>query len=128
MADILINIQEFNERVEKWANTTNQAILFRLTALSLRGRGELSRSLKYKVKYADGQAYRVSFSFARHGIFIHLGVGRGSPKTAPVRPRRDWIRLPIDQHLEELADIAAEYYGDKAMSQISDFGVQIKIR
>ena len=127
MADIIINIQEFNEQVKKWADTTQQSILFRLNSLGLRGRGELAQSLKYKVKYADGQAYRISFSFVRHGIFIHLGVGRGSPTTAPVRPRRDWIRLPIDQQIEALADIAAEYYGDKAMSQISDFGVQIKV-
>ena len=128
MEDNLLNIQEFNAAVQKWASTTQQAILFQLNSLSLRGRGELADSLRSKVKYTDGQATRVSFSFRRHGIFIHLGVGRGSPITAPVRTRRDWISSPIDRNIEALADIAAEYYGDKAMTQVSNFGKKKKKR
>ena len=89
----------------------------------------LKNSITHKIrtdKYGDFN--RVSFSFPLHGIFRAHGVGSGQPasdsskkRAQNIRIRRtmsDWINQPIAQDFSKLADIAANYYGDKIIANV----------
>lgn len=88
---------------------------------------KLSQSVSFKIKEKDGITDRIGFQFPRHGIFRAYGVGNGqsingkqAKKIYIHRTVSDWIDQPIDDKTGKLADIAAEFYGDKAM--INAFG------
>lgn len=97
----------------------------------------------------DGEASNVKFLIPRHGVFVHYGVGRGwirqgnsivrgsltaSAKRSKRRNRRvtlltsggegrkpiDWFDIEIKQGINQLANIAQKYYGDKAMYSVLD--------
>lgn len=82
---------------------------------------------------------RLGIRFARHGVFLHYGAGRGygghvgsrwldrlgySHETNPEslgkmgtgnRSRKDWFNSILEWHMNELADIAADYSLDMAV-------------
>lgn len=74
------------------------------------------------------------FKMPIHGIFRAWGVGNGQPRVAGkrihlgknpiIRTPSNWFDDNIDKEASKLADIAAEYYGDKMI--INTFGVKIK--
>ena len=97
----------------------------------------------------EGEASNVKFLIPRHGVFVHYGVGRGwirkgntvvrgsltaSARRSKRKNRRvnlmtgggegrkpiDWFDIEIKQGINQLANIAQEYYGDKAMYSILD--------
>ena len=128
-------LQEFNRNVEEWTEKSKQAL--RLSIQSMVKRNVyLSDSLKgnvyYDSKYAK-EANRVGFSFAREGIYIHKGAGRGQGgiiggrwidrygkmqtragtsaglqgqgNRKPIR----WFDPVIDKRLPQLADLVSDY-------------------
>jgi len=120
-------LQEFNRDVKDWANLTKQKLLFRLTQLDLQERvrlaGEISlrKSLKEKFKTSHGQVESVGFSFARHGIFLERGVGRGvklADVAASNRMPKIWLAAVLPNEIERLADIIAENYADDIAGEI----------
>lgn len=97
----------------------------------------------------EGEASNVNFLIPRHGVFVHYGVGRGwirqgntivrgSLTASAKRSKRknrmvhllpvggegrkpvDWFDIEIRQGINQLANIAQEYYGDKAMYSVLD--------
>ena len=84
-------------------------------------------TIGYRVRSKDGDIDRVSFQFPLHGIFIEYGVGRGQPRDQKKRTamisyiRRqpvEWVDEPIDRHLNEFADMVAEYSGDRMLVNV----------
>lgn len=69
---------------------------------------DLANSIGFKLKSNMGMPEKISFYFAKHGIFLYFGVGKGHPKSNP-RKRVDWFNPAIEQHIDELADIAGKY-------------------
>jgi len=81
---------------------------------------KISQNLSFKVKEAAGVTEKIAFQFPRHGVFRAYGVGNGQPitgvtakKTFIKRSPNDWIDEPINKNMNKLADIAAEFYGDR---------------
>lgn len=87
-------------------------------------RASMNRSREYE---------GTGFKFPVHGIFRAWGVGNGQPRVAGKRVHHgkrhvkrttsDWLDGPIDRNASKLADIAAEYYGDKMI--VNTFGAKI---
>lgn len=125
----------FNRDVRRWANKT--AVSLKSSVRSMVRRDiSLSDSLKANVYYDRTyakEANRIGFSFAREGVYIHKGAGKGQggyigghwinrhgerkerakesaglQGTGNRRPIR-WFDPVIDRRLSELADIVAEY-------------------
>lgn len=128
-------LQEFNRNVEEWTDKSKQALRVSIQSMVKRN-VYLSDSLKgnvyYDSKYAK-EANRVGFSFAREGIYIHKGAGRGQggaiggrwiDRFGRMKTRADssaglqgtgsrkpipWFDPVIDRRLPQLADIVSEY-------------------
>lgn len=83
---------------------------------------KLSASLKTRTGKMNGEISNVSFSFERHGVFVHKGVGRGPGgingmvvrKATISNPRKpnEWFNPVINDNLPELADKLVEREAD----------------
>lgn len=129
------SMQEFNKKVEEWSEKSKISLRTSIKTLVERD-VSLSDSLKanlyYDTKYGR-EVNRVGFSFAREGIYIHKGAGRGqggviggrwidrygrqksrSAESAGLQGHGNrkpipWFDTVIENRLPQLADIVAEY-------------------
>ena len=80
MADIepkYVTPDEFNSKVSAWGSATAVKLKTRIMSLSNKGKGDLVRALRLKTKKDYGEIDRITYTFPRHGVFFHKGVGRG---------------------------------------------------
>lgn len=133
-----MSASEFNQRVKVWGETVRSRSLGTLVAETNVYSGELRSRLKSATNTArdDGLAHAVAFKFLRYGVFVAYGVGNGyirqggrvvrgshdpnrNVKPGPIRRRPvDWLDCNIEQQIQGLADIAADYYGDNAARDV----------
>lgn len=89
----------FDAYVKGWAQTIKQGLVENLNELTNKDKDKqvsknrktpkLSKSISIGFKRMYGTISEVSFRFARHGLFIHYGVGRGYIREGnSVRPGR----------------------------------------
>jgi len=125
-------LAQFNKDVEDWTEQSKQALRASIKSLVKRD-VYLSDSLKGNVYKYKREVNRVGFSFAREGIYIHKGAGRGQggviggrwidrygslkfrdsssaglQGTGNRRPIL-WFDPVITNRLDQLADIVADY-------------------
>lgn len=130
--------EEFNERVRAWGETVRSRSLGTLVAETQTYSGNLRSRLKAATDMdrGDGLAHAVAFKFMRYGVFVAYGVGNGYIRQGgsvvrgshdpnrivtpgPIRRRPvDWLDNNIEQQIQGLADIAADYYGDNAARDV----------
>ena len=142
----LITPEQFNSNVQNWTVKLKQRI--RNSAPVYSGKEipkdeRLQSSITSTIKKNYGVSEVIRYKFARHGVFVHYGVGRGYVRVgnsvvrgnaiydknkkkksgftvsgAINRKPNDWYDTNIVQSLPELADITQEYYGDEAMNKL----------
>ena len=113
-------LEGLDKEIRAWSRVTRKDLLFRLAALNLEERVRLSdevslkKSLRAKIKKKSGEIERVAFSFARHGIFLEHGVGKGRPvgSAQANRYKKPWLSIVLPDAIENLADILEEEYAD----------------
>ncbi len=142
--------REQNEAVSKWASMVQRRLRDRTSWLiygkqastNRPGRTEkkLEDSIKSITKKSYGVIDRVTYTFERHGVFVHKGVGRGyemqggmvvrtakceDPATRQPTwwgddPRQrlpnEWFNPLLEQTLPELADKLAEINADAVLN------------
>ena len=146
----LITTQEFNEKVRGWtvsvrSRMARNAPKYTGVESSKRVDPKLAASLSYRIrKDREDISSRIKYQFPRHGVFIHYGVGRGymreggavvkvsRSRTQGINRRpNDWFDVEIRNNMEDLAEIAQEFYGDWALddmlSKIEKFTIQRKV-
>lgn len=129
-------VEQFNKDVAGWSIHTTRRLKLNVRALVREDR-QLSHSINpnvyYDNKYGAKEANRIGFSFAREGIHIHKGAGRGQGgykgskwynlhgelKTTQLssltkmgtgnREPIEWFDPVIEQELPQLADLVADY-------------------
>lgn len=72
-----ISTEEYNKRVASWTTAIGMKIRAALKSFTHAGKGDLVKSLRGKNDKRFGKIDRIAFHFARHGVFLHKGVGRG---------------------------------------------------
>lgn len=132
--------EEFNERVRAWGETVRSRSLGTLVAETQTYSGNLRSRLKAATDMdrGDGLAHAVAFKFLRYGVFVAYGVGNGYIRQGgrvvrgshdpnrivtpgPIRRRPvDWLDNNIEQQIQGFADIAGDYYGDRAARDVLD--------
>ena len=106
-----------------------ESFITRGTGAKQRQEGKLVNSIKPSTKQSFGEIDTISFSFERHGIFVHKGVGRGWEKKGPMVTRTakgkmsgggrnivEWFNPVIDRNAPELADQIALINADAVLN------------
>ena len=145
------SLKTFNKDVEDWAESAKQSLRGSIKSMvkrDVRLSDSLKAKLYYNRKYAK-EVNRVGFSFAREGIYIHKGAGRGQggltgsrwidrhgtmksraaesaglQGTGNRKPLR-WFDPVIEGRLPQLADLVADY---SATMQINATNIYIDDR
>lgn len=78
----------------------------------------LVESLKYSIKRRGLVVDRVSISWARHGIFIDVGVGKNRRKGSGKESPQPWIASSMKNAVQELGDLLASEYADIAAGEL----------
>lgn len=70
--------------------------------------GDLYAALDFKYYQKYGQIFRIRYRMPKQGVWIHKGVGRGTPISKAGSPQtkrkvKDWFNSPIQKPLERLA-------------------------
>lgn len=73
----LITTEQFNMQASKWSSDTRKLLAANISMLSSKGKGDLLKSLKKQDKLMGGEVRKITFNFARHGVFWSYGVGNG---------------------------------------------------
>jgi hypothetical protein len=111
--------EDFNQKLMAWGAKVNAALPGSISAHGIGGK-RLSRSIRNTYYYEFGEIYRLGFSFAREGIFIHKGVGRGYVMSGGIvvklskslgfnRKPKPWFNPVIQSYMQELEDIILSY-------------------
>ena len=129
-------LKQFNDDIMGWSIDVTRQLRGNVRML-VKQDEELSGSIEPNIYNKNGEAARIGFSFAREGVYIHKGAGRGQggfrggskwtdkygklKKTNPEsffkmgtgnrRPIK-WFDPVIEKNLPALADIVAEYAAD----------------
>ena len=110
------DIGEQNEKVDGWADDTNNKLVQEINSLGIKhypyspNKQALIKALKNKVEKRFGLASVISYKMPRSAIFVHKGVSRGHGINNP-RQEKPWFTPVIDANIEELAAIVADGNG-----------------
>ena len=111
--------KDYNDRLRAWGEKVKGALPDSISSHSIKG-SKLSNSIKNTYYKEFGEIYRLGFSFAREGIFVHKGVGRGYVmrgtsvvKTAKTegfnRKEKPWFNPVVASFIPELEQIIVEH-------------------
>ena len=106
-----------------------EPFIMRGTGAKRRQEGKLVNSIKPSTKQSYGEIDTISFSFERHGIFVHKGVGRGwemngklVTRTAKGKMKNggrnsvEWFNPVIDKNAPVLANQIAVINADAVLN------------
>lgn len=137
---LIDRLEAMDEAILAWAKQTRQELIRTLLRMGVQDRIELAKrvsrikyvktksgarvqkdpfltqSIAYRIRRNQQEIESVGFSFARHGIFLERGVGKGRPagSGAAEKARKPWLSQVIPASVDQLADIIAEEYADIA--------------
>lgn len=122
-----INTTKLNAQVRSWAAGSAQHMQQEAKSLGITHRSnsqsngssidKIFSAVKTKFRIAE----RISFKFPRHMVFVHKGVGKGTPISAvgtTNRKAKEWFEKPMKNDIEMLADIVQDHFGDAAVSNV----------
>ena len=135
------SVAQQNEYIKKWIPKVRRALKSAVRVFSdgksesfvtrrkgTQTEGKLRDSIKSKASKQLGVVELISFSFERHGVFVHKGVGRGykmngsfvvrTAKGSPIRSRVaiPWFNPVLDKFIPELANRVAEINANAALN------------
>ena len=141
------DIQKQNQAVLAWVPKTRSKLIGsarwfsdgKTEPMVIRGKGskirkeyKLAASIRSKTREQFGEIDTITYSFERHGVFVHKGVGRGYPirgrgtiknPSGKTRNAIEWFNPVLDQTMPELANRIAEINADAVLNT-----ARVKIR
>lgn len=125
---MIINAQAANKRIRQWQSKTRQELVQEIFVKGIRHRPESPspkaaiNSIESKTRTdAFGVINRVGYNIPRHMIYVHKGVGRGTPieKAGQTnRQAKPWFNPVIERRIDELGDIVAQELGDSIINNL----------
>lgn len=138
-----VALLDLNNAIQQWGELTKNGLAYRLSLLGIQERASekkffsrisfkktttgsryaakedpLQPSLNVGYNKFYGQIDRVKISFARHGIFLEHGVGKGRYKGRGKEKPKPWIRPIMMVQVPVLADIVAKRDADRVAGQL----------
>lgn len=141
MAEVMNQIAAQNREVTQSGYRIRSLLKLSISRLSYKGKAQLTRSLRLRLRKDYGEINQLTYQFSRHGVFFHKGVGRGYIlsggrvirgskgdslfRTAgrnldgPLRRRpKEWFNPVLDKEVPKLADQIASFKADSAAQQL----------
>lgn len=121
------DIDGFNRKVTQWAEDTQKDVRAELDALRVvhakysRSPVSFKKALKAKLRLRSGEVSSIGISFPRHGVFVHKGVGKGTPVSrigTTKRKAKPFLNPVLDKNLVRLSEIAADHMGNITVNSI----------
>lgn len=117
---LIDRLEAMDREIDAWRKITAEQLIRRLGNLGLKERQRLGdevalrKSVGSKISRKNLEIERVAFTFARHGIFLEHGVGKGRPvgSSQANKYRKPWLSIVLPRSVDELANILAEEYAD----------------
>ena len=136
-----LGIEKYNKSVARAGFTIRINLKNAISRLSMKGKRNLVKSLRLKLKKEYGEITQMTFQFNRHGVFFHKGVGkghvimgsrvvRGTKKdgmfrslpsvsgTTVNRFPKDWFQPTLDKQVPKLADAISKNKADAMADKI----------
>ena len=116
-----------NSRIQDWSFSVEDKLKQEMVSLGIRHRANSQsaiaaiNALKTLLRRTDGLTDRISYQIPRHMIFVHKGVGKGTPAAMAGQTKRKakpWFNPVVDQNINELADIVAEEMGSAIINNL----------
>jgi hypothetical protein len=133
MAD-LTQYELLNESAKEWAKLNATKMRRLVGSLTLRNKIAVYKAVRNAIKNKEykplepsigsaikkdaGQVNRINFKFAKQGIWLEHGVGKGRGRGSSGARPKPWIAPILDGALDELAAILSEKYADIAAGEI----------
>ena len=120
MAKGLITEDELKELeliAREFGTNTTASISNQIARLGLKDKGELLKSIKYRLKKNIGAVEGVTFSYNYYGLFHDVGADNVFGKGVKL-PALNWRASAINPNVPKLADKLAEKYGEIAIKNI----------
>jgi hypothetical protein len=122
-----IDGQKLTTEVKAWAKDNESALKSEAQKLGIIHRSNSTSTtssvaaIKASVTNRMGIPTKVSFKFARHLVFVHKGVGKGTPIAKAgtgARRAKEWFEPPIEKNIDKLADIVADNLGESIVNNL----------
>jgi len=123
----MINYSQANDRIDIWSEKVKGELRSEIDSQGIRHekRSDSPRaakdSLTKTLRKNQGLVERVSYRIPRHMIYVHKGVGRGTPiekAGTTKRKAKPWFNPVIERNIEELGDIVAEELGSAIVNNL----------
>lgn len=129
--------EQLNKDVGQWAKYQSQRMQRLVGSLTLKDKHAIQKAIRLAIKNKEykplkpsigsalkkesGQVTRINFRFAKQGIWLEHGVGRGRPVRSAAANPKPWLKPILDPALDKLADLIADNYADIAAGEIKFF-------
>lgn len=108
--------------VTAWADIVIQRWETKISRLGIIETQELLRSFTSQVELdAQGDPFKITFTFLYYGIFPDMGVGKGvkyDQVAGSNRRAKPWYSKQLASEIRKLAGFMAERYGERAQEAI----------
>lgn len=135
-------VDEYNKNVSAWTLETKRKYKVQIAQMTAKYSGKGYSEQKAETKKYAGEASKISFSFPYYMVFVHKGAGRGyggnisqqftkkdgsKGKTNLLsmgkmgtgkRRAKPWFNPVLEAQFPALANLVANYKGDKVVLQI----------
>jgi hypothetical protein len=120
-------MESYNSQIKKWANDTFGVIRDTAYQMGIQHRPNSSspdssiNDIKVRTYTNGGRISRIAYRIRRHLVFVHKGVGKGTPINKAGQTNRiakPFFNEAIADNIEELADIVAQETGDELTENI----------
>jgi hypothetical protein len=119
--------EQANKKITAWAKSRKADLQQEMSSLGITHRkGSPSprpaqQSIKDSTRKKDGLINRIGYNIPRHMVYVHKGVGRGTPiekAGTTKRKAKPWFNPVIDRHINSLADTVAEELGSALINNL----------
>lgn len=121
--------ESLNEKTRQWRFATRRKIVEKMKELGIKhvkrspSSKAASKSVSTREKKKFGVVERISYTFPKHMVFVHHGVGRGTKRNAANsfhtnRVPKDWFNSVLDEEVPRLADDITDEFADMSVNAI----------